>query len=106
MVREFLKGRMGNSGNNQGKTDLPQMQQTMQYCSVEFSVVHPMSFMVFPLQLPAPSATDVHGKSHKNDHNGSAWLHIKHFFPPLNPTLFTYEVSMVMMDCAGFIGAV
>lgn len=37
----------------------------MQFCSVEFSVIHSMSFTAFPLQLPAPCATDVHGKSHK-----------------------------------------
>lgn len=48
------------------------MQQRMQCRSVEFSVVNPMSFTAFPLQLPDPCATDVHGKTHKNNHNGSA----------------------------------
>lgn len=37
IVREFLKGRMGNSDKTQSKTDLPETRQRMQTCSVERS---------------------------------------------------------------------
>lgn len=91
---------MGNSGKaNRSKPTRP-ARNAAKNATWNLLQVHPMSFMAFPLLLPAPCASDMHGKSHKKERDASAWLHGKHGRFPPNPALFTPEVSVVMMSRA------